>query len=70
MRHPDFLAHDEDDVVAWLGKAEVAKARPYVDLVRDLEVDAEQLRAAVRELPVASERLPPGAAARRRGWKR
>ena len=43
----DLLSHDEDDVLAWLGAGEVAKARPYVDLVRQLEVEGHRIRASV-----------------------
>ena len=37
----------EDDIVDWLGEAEIAKGRPYVDLVRDLEIDDGEMRAVV-----------------------
>jgi len=43
----------EDDVVDWLGEAEIAKGRPYVDLVRDLVIDDGEMRA---EVPGASKR--------------
>ena len=43
----DLLSHDENDVTTWLGAGEVAKARPYVDLVRHLEVEGHRIRASV-----------------------
>ncbi len=39
--------YTEADVIEWLGEAEVAKARPYVDLIRELDVEEERLRAVV-----------------------
>jgi hypothetical protein len=35
MSDATFADYTEDDVVDWLGEPEVAKARPYVDLVHD-----------------------------------
>ncbi|MFV5212537.1 SNF2-related protein [Azonexus caeni] len=37
----------EDDIVDWLGEAELAKGRPYVDLVRDLNIDDGEMHAVV-----------------------
>ncbi|WP_306606436.1 DEAD/DEAH box helicase [Azonexus sp.] len=37
----------EDDIVNWLGEAEISKARPYVDLVRDFHLEAGEMRAVV-----------------------
>ncbi len=37
----------EDDVTEWLGETEVGKGRPYVDLIRDLDVDDQRVRAVV-----------------------
>lgn len=37
----------EEDVAEWLGDAEVAKGRPYVDLVRDLRVEDGEIHATV-----------------------
>ena len=38
----------EDDVIEWLGDGEVAKGRPYVDLIRDFDEDDERVRARCR----------------------
>ena len=40
-------AYQEDDVVSWLGADTVKKARPYVDLVQQLEVGTERISAQV-----------------------
>ena len=37
----------EDDVASWFAKKEIAKARPYVDLVRELEIHGGQISAVV-----------------------
>jgi superfamily II DNA or RNA helicase len=37
----------EADVADWLGEAEIAKGRPYVDLVRDLVVEHGEIHAVV-----------------------
>jgi superfamily II DNA or RNA helicase len=37
----------EEDIVDWLGENEVSKARPYVDLVQQLDVEEERIRAVV-----------------------
>ena len=37
----------EDDVIEWLGDGEVAKGRPYVDLIRDFDEDDERVRGIV-----------------------
>ena len=47
MTTPTLHSFTEDDVAKWLGVKEVAKGRPYVDLVHDLENDGESLRAIV-----------------------
>lgn len=42
-----LTTYTEEDVIAWLGEAEVAKGRPYVDLVQELDVEDERVRAIV-----------------------
>ncbi len=37
----------EEDIIGWLGEHEVAKARPYVDLVRDIHIETDEIRAVV-----------------------
>jgi len=37
----------EDDVADWFATREINKAKPYVDLVRDLEIHGNQLSAVV-----------------------
>src|SRR5574343_402745 len=37
----------EDDLLDWLGEAELGKGRPLVARVRDLEADEERIRAMV-----------------------
>lgn len=37
----------EDDLIDWLGEEELAKARPYVDLVQELDIESERVRAVV-----------------------
>ena len=38
---------NEDDIVDWLGEAEVAKGRAYVDLVSDIHVEEQEVTATV-----------------------
>src|SRR5574343_1003901 len=51
----------EDDVADWLGDADVAKGKPYVDLIRDFDADEERVRGTVpgsaREPYLTSARL-------------
>lgn len=47
MSDATFADYTEDDVVEWLGEPEVAKARPYVDLVHDLEIGDGAISATV-----------------------
>ena len=37
----------EDDVAEWLGDTDVAKGKPYVDLIRDFDADEERVRGTV-----------------------
>ncbi len=51
----------EDDVAEWLGDTDVAKGKPYVDLIRDFDADEERVRGTVpgsaREPYLTSARL-------------
>ncbi len=37
----------EDDIVDWLGEAELAKGRAYVDLVTDIQIEEQEVSATV-----------------------
>ena len=37
----------EDDIATWLGEAEIAKGRPYVDLIHDFSITDGEMEAAV-----------------------
>ena len=47
MLPPSLDAYTEKHLREWLGQRELDKARPYVEVVRDLEVDPEFIRAVV-----------------------
>ena len=47
MTQSSLETFTEADVANWLGSKEVTKARPYVDLVHDLESDGEKISAII-----------------------
>ena len=47
MAADSFNDLSKEDVLGWFDKREIAKAGPYVDLVRDIEIEPMIIRAIV-----------------------